>query len=888
MIGIQKTIWASDGFVGVIVSIVLLSIAQLGGLQSLERIMYDWSIRHISQPFNDKNDKVAVIAIDDKSLQELGDWPWSRAIYAQMLDLLTPHSKVIGLTLDFSNPQSTPIDNASLNALQTLNQQVQQLNTMMAKLRHLKPRTSRTQVDLDDFLTWYESATLDTTAQDIQRLYEEFNGDQQLAMRLSASDKILLGMSVKLGQSSTPDTLPTYLLNHELKTITSNQLSTQVTSSPFFSSATVAPPAEILGSQANGIGAIVPGITDPRHIPLVVSYHQHYFPSLPLLLVAKSYEFSHHDIEIVLSKGIRMKYVSFGTDKHLAIQPVFYRTSQQSALPVDSFVDVLQGKISPQKYQGKIVLLGVTASHYSVLHSTPLGEMPMVIALAHTTASLLKQDYVTVPDWAHWLYIGLLIFLVIYFGLILPHLRLTLALTFSINLFILTGLTYYFLINQRWIVSMALPLVLIPVGHLALILKRSVSAYQEAFRLRPDMVESNRLLGLAFQGQGHLDLAFEKFCLCPPDEVIMGLLYNLALDYEFKRQFSHAGAVYDYILHYNSNFRDVEQRVERLRKLKKAKWFQGNNTHETLQNWLLEERKENPTLGRYQIERQLGKGAMGIVYLGKDPKMDRLVAIKTLALSQEFDTGELPEATTRFFREAAAAGRLSHPYIISIFDAGEENDLAYISMEFFKGGNLVPYTRKDNLLPVVTVLRIIMQAAEALDYAYLQGVVHRDIKPANIMYNPATGKIKITDFGIARITDATKTKTGVILGTPSYMSPEQLAGKELDGRTDLFSLGVTLFQLLTGELPFHADSMATLMFKIANEPHQDILELRADLPLCLKQTVDRALQKRMEDRYQTGLQFAQALYDCGYQMGEIFMQSLRESNKGLGRRLICN
>lgn len=888
MINIQKTVWTSDRLIGLIIAIVLLGIAQLGGLQFLERHLYDWSMHYTAQS---ANDKVAVIAIDDKSLHQLGAWPWSRHLYAQLLDLLTPYSKAIGITLDFSDSQSTVVKNTAVNTLHTLNEQVQQLDTMITTLRKIKPRSARDKTSLNNFLELYESSTLattlDTTAKEVQRIYDESNGDQQLAMRLEASDQIALSMPVELGKPSA-NALPTYILNHELKTIMRDQLATQTTSASFFSSNKIMPPVETLSDKASGIGAVIPEITDPRSIPLVVSYQQHYFPSLPLLLVAKSYQFSYDDIEVVLSKGVRIGYLHFNTDKHLAIQPIFYEDTKPSKLTIDSFVDVLNGKISPQKYQGKIVLLGLTASHYSVLQSTPLGEQPTVITLAHTVASLLNHDYVIVPDWAHWLQLGIFILLVGYLSFVLPHLRLALALTFSINLFILIGLTYFYLMNQGWIVSMALPLVLVPTGHLALVLKHSFSAYQEAFRLRPEAVENNRLLGLAFQGQGHLDLAFEKFRLCPPDEVITGLLYNLALDYEFKRQFSHAGAVYDYILNYNPNFRDVEQRMERLHKLKKAKWFRGHDTPETLQNWLLEEHKEKPTLGRYQIERQLGKGAMGIVYLGKDPKMDRLVALKTLALSQEFDTDELPEATTRFFREASAAGRLSHPYIISIFDAGEENDLAYISMEFFKGGNLVPYTRRDNLLPIPTVLRIIINVAEAVDYAYLQGVIHRDIKPANIMYNPATGKIKITDFGIARITDANKTKTGIILGTPSYMSPEQLAGKELDGRTDLFSLGVTLFQLLSGELPFHADSMATLMFKIANEPHQDIAELRADLPPCLKHVVDRALQKKTEDRYQTGLQFAQALYDCGHQMGEIFMQTLRENSNGLGRRLICN
>jgi len=375
-------------------------------------------------------------------------------------------------------------------------------------------------------------------------------------------------------------------------------------------------------------------------------------------------------------------------------------------------------------------------------------------------------------------------------------------------------------------------------------------------------VESNRLLGLAFQGQGHLELAFEKFRLCPPNNMILGLLYNLALDYEQKRQFRRARAVYRYILSHVPDFRDIAWRLDKLRYLKKPQ--AGGR----LKDWIQLESNEKPILGRYQIERTLGKGAMGIVYLGKDAKLDRLVAIKTLPLGQEFENEELEEATIRFFREASAAGRLSHSSIISIYEAGEEQDLAYISMEFFKGGNLVPYIQAENLLPMAKVIEIIIKAAEALDYAHSQGVVHRDIKPANIMYNPANDTIKVTDFGIAYITDSNKTKTGVILGTPSYMSPEQLAGKPVDGRTDLFSLGVMLYQLLTGQLPFQADSLTTLMFKIVNETPVDIKLLRAEIPPCLQQVVEVALQKEAHARYQSGAEFARTLHECN-QLGEL-------------------
>ena len=172
-------------------------------------------------------------------------------------------------------------------------------------------------------------------------------------------------------------------------------------------------------------------------------------------------------------------------------------------------------------------------------------------------------------------------------------------------------------------------------------------------------------------------------------------------------------------------------------------------------------------LGRYQIEKELGKGAMGVVYLGKDPKIGRVVAIKTMALSQEFEADELAEVKERFFREAETAGRLNHPNIVTIYDAGEEHDLAYIAMEFLKGKDLVPYTKPGNLLPLDQVFAIVARVADALGYAHEQNVVHRDIKPANIMYEPETDSVKVTDFGIARITDSSKTKTGMVLGTPS-------------------------------------------------------------------------------------------------------------------------
>lgn len=268
------------------------------------------------------------------------------------------------------------------------------------------------------------------------------------------------------------------------------------------------------------------------------------------------------------------------------------------------------------------------------------------------------------------------------------------------------------------------------------------------------------------------------------------------------------------------------------------------------------------TLGRYQIERELGRGAMGTVYLGSDPKIGRVVAIKTLSLPQDVGTDKIEEIKERFFREAESAGRLTHPNIVAIYDVGEQHDLAYIAMEFLQGQDLARYAKPDQLLPLEKVLSIGERVAEALAYAHEHNVVHRDIKPANVVYETDTDSVKVTDFGIASITNSLKTDDGKVLGTPSYMSPEQVAGGTIDGRSDLFSLGVMLYVLVSGRLPFQGESLAQLLFKISHEPHPDIRTYKADFPDCLATLINKALAKDAAQRYQRGEQMAKALNLC--------------------------
>ncbi len=263
-------------------------------------------------------------------------------------------------------------------------------------------------------------------------------------------------------------------------------------------------------------------------------------------------------------------------------------------------------------------------------------------------------------------------------------------------------------------------------------------------------------------------------------------------------------------------------------------------------------------LGPYRIGHAIGRGTMGVVYLAHDAE-GRQVALKTLALANEFDAVGLIEARERFFREAETAQRLRHAGIVTVYGAGEDDGLAWIAMEHLPGEPLDTWTRPDRLLPLADALAIVRQAALALDYAHGHQVVHRDIKPANLMYDPATRKIRLTDFGIARLTDANHTRTGLVLGTPAFMSPEQLLGTHIDGRSDLFSLGVLLYQLTTGHLPFNGASLAELMRAISHDAPENPETYNPRMPAQLTAIIMKALQKDITARFQTGAQFALAL-----------------------------
>ncbi len=267
----------------------------------------------------------------------------------------------------------------------------------------------------------------------------------------------------------------------------------------------------------------------------------------------------------------------------------------------------------------------------------------------------------------------------------------------------------------------------------------------------------------------------------------------------------------------------------------------------------------DPTrLGRYQIESILGKGAMGVVYLARDPVIGRRVALKTLTIPE--DSEEAEEFRQRFLREGQAAGILTHPGIVTVFDAGVDDStgLSFIAMEFIEGRSLREFLRSGHGFAFSEVARIGGALAVALDYAHSKGVVHRDIKPANILFTPQ-GVVKITDFGVARLESSNLTATGQFIGTPNYMSPEQVAGGVVDGRSDLFSLGVVLFELLTGQRPFPGHTLTEVAYKIVHEPSRIPSQVRPGLPSAFNPIVLKLLEKDPDRRYARGADVGRAL-----------------------------
>ena len=831
----------TDGLLALAVVLVVLLLQWTTQLFSgLERQLYDVAS---TQTTRVPSDRIAIIAIDDTSIANIGRWPWPRDVHAKMIDLLSAAgAKTIAHTAFFFEPQT----DRGLASLRDLREQLRD-PSVQPPWRDLGPESRERLVD---FIGSAES---------------RLDADARLADSLQASKRVVIPSLFVLGESpGRPDTpLPSFARRHALSDDAGLGLPAK----------SVQEPLPAFGRAAQAVAHLNPSIEPDgavRTEPLLVRYDGVAVPSMALVVTALSQNLGQQDVEIRADRAVMLGDQRIDTDAQGRVLPQFYpRQNGQPPFAVDAFYDVLAGHIPASKYKDKVVIIGATAAGVGTRFTTPVSAaMAPAEILAHTTSSLLQNHFVTEPAWGSWVVLGVVALLLAYLALVLP--RLSARQGAMVSLALLVGLlaTDALLLARAalWI-PLVFPAILLAIGHAALVTRRFGITESRKRQSETESAETNRQMGLSLQGQGQLDLAFDRLRRVPHSAALMDNLRHLAQDFERKRQFNKSESVYAHMAQLDGGDADVKRRQQRAQQLAQTVVL-GSGGHPGGDLLLASDGVEKPMLGRYAVDKVLGKGAMGVVYQGRDPRIGRVVAIKTLALSAEFEGHELQDARQRFFREAETAGRLQHPHIVTIFDAGEEHDLAYIAMEFLAGQDLVAHTRAGNLLPVATVLSIGERVALALDYAHRQQVVHRDIKPGNIMFDAATDAVKVTDFGIARITDANRTKTGTILGTPSFMSPEQLAGQRIDGRSDLYSLGVALYQLITGQLPFRGDNLSALMYDIAHRPPTDPREICPQLSEGVADILQRSLVKAPEGRYQTGEAMAKALREAAQSLPE--------------------
>ena len=830
-----KSLLKRDWFVGLVITFLFLIFAETGMFSVFDREAYNLGVKFSTA--REPSEKIVVVAIDDKSQQALGAWPWSRDVLAESMKLLTSTKpSVVGFTMPFDTGQYQ----AGLTAL--------------SELRKLLKKQKKLSRSVNKALRMTESA---------------LHGDDNLAKTFKSGGRIVLSMQyIPTAEplSGLTPSLPKYMQRFSLPKVRVNGNSSQGFGwpSPEVTQASeLFPPIQKLARQVGGIGVFSHA---ERFIsePLIVQYGQEFLPSFALMLATRSKGMSMQHIESRTGISPMLGGKDLGADIDFKIYPRFYGDKDgKPAFEVYSLIDVLDGTVDRSNFRNKIVIVGLTSPRLAQPRLTPTGEsISPTLATAHTVSSLLNGDIYRLPEWAGWALRGIILVLGLYLMFVLGRFRTNTAFFLSLFLVLMIFNAHFVLMSSQsmWLPMMTAVVMLI-VGHLILGTRQSFNARLN--QVQSDLSLANRQLGQSLHAQGNLDQAFEKFRACQVDASLLSQLYNLGLDYERKRQFNKAVSVFKHILQHDEKYNDVAERVEQNEKASKTVVLAGRDT--TGPGPTLISSKDGiskPKLGRYQIDSEIGRGAMGMVYLGHDDKIGRTVAIKTMVLSDEFEDDMRDEVRNRFFREAEAAGRLDHPNIVTVYDVGEEQDLAYIAMDYLKGKDLTTYCTAKKLLPVSEIFQIIISMAMALDYAHQQHVVHRDIKPANIIYDRQKRLAKITDFGVACLTDASKTKTGTILGSPYYMSPEQLAGKKVDGRADLFSLGVTLYQMLSGELPFQGDSIANLMYNITNEKQPDIRRYRSDLPNCVNNVVNKSLQKEAAARYASGKQMAAAMKRC--------------------------
>jgi len=789
----------------------------------LEEHLYDLEMKMGGNGDTGKTSLV-LIDIDDQSLKRLGQWPWPRRVLAELIDKLDENgANLIGLCIPLLDREATQ------------------------GLREVTAFREKFDAYIEDK---QDNALIRWTRQNLRNLQEGLDNDALLVNSLRKCNKVILAGFASVGAADGQftedqiDILSRNFLGPSKQPPPSGKKETpQLTAMPF----------DALSQAALGLGhgnMTFEQRKTVRSHPVYIRYKNSLLPSLPLRMAIADAKQLPRQVPVEPG-GIRMKeaFIPLVQGEMLLRYPMVAHT-----LPRFSFADVLMVKNVPGIIKGSNVIIGFNSFDSRKVHTPVSAALPEHELAARILDNILKRNFVARPSYMVHLEALAVVLLAVFAAFFFPKMRLLPRTLWTLGLVVLILASGMVLLSMLdiWFKTGVISVYIITV-----FLVFSVSHFIRGERISQQSIESNRLLGLSLQSQGLLDMAFEKFKKLPPDNETKDLIYNLGLEYERKRLINKAIEAYEFISKWGL-FRDLEDRIPRLRDSDKSSTLGSHSDTRELPVIDSALPEGMTKIGRYDILGTLGKGSMGLVYKALDPKINRLLAIKTIRFSEEFDEDVISEIKERFFREAEIAGQLSHPSIVTVYDVGEHADLTYMAMEFLEGNDLENYISKKTLLPFRKVLDVVARVAGALHYAHKQDVIHRDIKPANIMLLDKGG-VKVTDFGIAKAISSSRTKTGVILGTPNYMSPEQIMGQKIDNRSDIFSLGVLFFQLLTGETPFHGDNLSSLLYQITQVKHPAIREYNPKVPKACEKILDKALAKNPNMRFKTAGEMGQYL-----------------------------
>ncbi len=684
----------------------------------------------------------------------------------------------------------------------------------------------------------------------------------------------------------------------------------------------VEPPAPVLAEAAAAVGHVVMLASADgtlRRIPTLIEHGDRAYPSFAVE-VARVYAGVPLDAVRVTDAALQVGYADIPISQTGEAALNWPMTSMEDAYPTYSVVDVLRGDVGERELRGKAVLVGMTAEGLDDRELPFNRTLPGVIVHATFLDNFFTVSFLRAPGWGIVLEIALFAVLAALAVVVFPRLGTPLLLaTAPALILVVLGLSLYlFIADAAWwpplypCLAVAFPFLTTIVFKLRSTERAKDAEAAKVVEVREKLVEAELEKGLAFQEKGSLDLAVATFNKLPMTDDMKAIFLGLGFDFQSRGNLEKAFLCYKKVFDLDPGYEDVVSRLEALRRAGVGtQLVVGHTLSPVLHHEPEAAPTENPFLvqsstqvqneaeaatailegegtpipppspamssfgrsvpgiepqpgspgSRYRLLQKLGKGAMGEVFLMEDAKLDRKVAIKTIRPDVDMSSRQAIEMRQRFVREAQTAGRLTHPNIVTIYDSFEgEGGVAFIVMEYVEGYTLANLIKKSRLT-VPQIKHVITNAAAGLQHAHDNGVFHRDVKPENIMISPKTSVVKLMDFGIARLVESSMTMTGSVLGTPAYMAPEQVTGRKVDARSDIFSLGVVLFELLAGQRPFSGNSASELFFAILQKenPAPSAFDPSRGVSPEWDPVVLKAMAKSPDERYQTATEFANAV-----------------------------